>query len=67
MRKSICPLCGATVDDDVWEYHRAQEDRVIEIIKQYNHAWILPDGSCPKAINYYRETILDNSDKQVES
>ena len=56
---SICPLCGSSVDNDVWEYHRAQEDRVIEIIKQYNAQWILADGSCPKAIDYYRSVVLD--------
>ena len=64
---SICPLCGATVDNDVWEYHRAQEDRVIEIIKQYNPAWVLPDGSCPKAIDYYRSTVLSKIEDQVTS
>ena len=64
MRQSKCPLCGALVDDDVWEYHRAQEDRVVEIIKQYYPSWVLSDGSCPKAIDYYRRTILNTVVRQ---
>jgi len=61
MRQTICPLCEVAVDDDVWEYHRAQEDRVIELIKQYNPAWVLADGSCPKAIYFYRATVLNEA------
>ena len=58
MRRHQCPVCNMAVDDDVWEYHRVQEDRVLDIIKDHNPAWILPDGSCPKAVEYYRRMIL---------
>ena len=57
-RKHECPVCGALVDDDVWEYHRAQEDRVLDIIKEHNPAWILADGSCPKAVEFYLNQVL---------
>ena len=62
MKLRECPVCGATIDGDVWEYHRAQEDRVIEILKEYNPAWILSDDSCPKAVEHYRRFILRRDD-----
>ncbi len=62
MKRHECPLCGAVVDDDVWEYHRAQEDRVLDIIKDHNPSWVMPDGNCPKAVEFYRTVILGAKD-----
>ena len=58
MRRYECPVCGALVDDDVWEYHRVQEDRIIDVIKEHYPWWVRKDGSCPKAIEFYRSLVL---------
>ncbi len=60
MKRIVCSICGSEVDEDVWEYHRSLEERILSIIRRYNPAWILPDGSCPKAVEFFRTFVLGN-------
>jgi len=56
--RDVCPLCGERVDADILEYHRSIEEHVLDVIRAHNPSWVLPDGTCPKAKEYYLAVIL---------
>lgn len=53
----ICPVCGREVDDAIIPFHKNVEKQILETITQHNPRWIESDGSCPKAVEYYKALI----------
>lgn len=53
----VCPICEREVDDAIIPFHKNVERQILDLIKSHNPRWIESDGSCPKAIEYYKSLI----------
>lgn len=53
----VCPICEREVDDAIIPFHKNVEKQILERIKALNPRWIESDGSCPKAVEYYKSLI----------
>lgn len=53
----VCPVCEREVEDVIIPFHKNVEKQILELIKSHNPRWIESDGSCPKAIEYYKALI----------
>ncbi len=53
----ICPVCEKEVDDAIIPFHKNVERQILERIRMMHPQWIEPDGSSPKAIDYYKALI----------
>lgn len=53
----VCPICEREVDDAIIPFHKNVERQILDLIKTHNPRWIEADGSCPKAIEYYKSLI----------
>jgi hypothetical protein len=55
--KYVCPVCEREVDDAIIPFHKNVEKQILEVIKTHHPRWIESDGTCPKAIDYYKALI----------
>jgi len=53
----VCPVCERAVDDAIIPFHKNVEKQILDLIKSHNPRWIESDGTCPKAIEYYKSLI----------
>ena len=53
----VCPVCEREVDDAIIPFHKSVEKQILNVIKENNPRWIESDGSCPKAVEYYKSLI----------
>lgn len=55
--KFRCPVCERLVDDAIIPFHKNVERQILESIRANHPRWVEPDGSSPKAIDFYKALI----------
>lgn len=57
-QQKTCPLCGEAVDRLIYPFHRAEEEAVLQRIRERHPHWAGAQGACPRCIDYYHVEML---------